>query len=82
MAFTDSSLTGHSPVWSCCSSTGRSPRRCAISLASIAAHDAAPSVNPNWKAVIRSNAEPCSSATGVVFVLAQQWVAERNHRRQ
>src|SRR5690625_1513378 len=57
---TDSSVTGTSPVSSCCSCTGSSPRRCSISLASMDLHDPAPSVNPNWNAEIRSNAEPCS----------------------
>ena len=42
--------------------TGRSPRRWPISFRSIAAHDDAPSVNPNWNAETRSNAEPCSSS--------------------
>jgi hypothetical protein len=58
----DSSVTGSSPVWSAGNSTGRSPRRWPISWASIAAHEDGPSVNPNWNAEIRSNAEPCSSS--------------------
>ncbi|PQM44080.1 hypothetical protein C1Y40_05761 [Mycobacterium talmoniae] len=60
MVRAESSLTGHSPVWSRCSATGSAPRRASISLTSMPAHDAAPSVKPNWNAEIRSNAEPCS----------------------
>ncbi len=62
MERTEPSVTGNSPVWSSGSNTGRSPRRCSISLVSIAAHDDAPSVKPNWNADTRSNAEPCSSS--------------------
>ncbi len=62
---TDSSVTGHSPVSPCCSATGSSPRRCLTSLASMAAHAAAPSVKPNWNAEMRSNAEPCSSMSSL-----------------
>ncbi len=58
---TDASVTGSSPDWSDGSSTGNSPRRFLISLMLIASQAAAPSVNPNWNAEIRSNAEPCSS---------------------
>ena len=58
---TEASVTGNSPSWSDGSPTGRSPRRCLISGRLIAAHAEAPSVNPNWNAEMRSNAEPCSS---------------------
>ena len=62
IARTDSSVTGHSPVWSTCRATGRLPRRCSTSFMSIAAQDEAPSVKPNWNAVMRSKADPCSSS--------------------
>ena len=58
---TDSSVIASSPVWSPGRSTGRSPRRWPISRMSIDAHADGPSVNPNWNAESRSNAEPCSS---------------------
>ena len=43
---------------------------------------AGPSVKPNWNAESRSNAEPCSSTPASGSPSAQQWIAERDHRRQ
>ncbi|RWA19371.1 hypothetical protein MELE44368_21480 [Mycolicibacterium elephantis DSM 44368] len=57
---TDSRHTGQFPVSLRCRATGRSPRRSMISSWSMSLHVAGPSANPNWKAEIRSNADPCS----------------------
>lgn len=75
-AVTESWVTGHSPVVSCVSATGSSPRRSSISFLSIFAHADAPSVNPIWKAEIRSNAEPCSSKPGSDAL--SDWIGSRN----
>ena len=82
IALTDSSVTGHSPV----SSSLQRHRQIAAALADLLCRRSprtptAPSVNPNWNAEIRSNAEPCSSPPPPGSSSRQQRIAERDHRR-
>src|ERR1700731_467607 len=55
IAFTESYLTGHSPVEFWVSDTGKSPRRCSTSFLSLTSLALDHSDNPNWNAEIRSN---------------------------